>query len=130
MNYYSVLWLKNAVQPLIPSHIDLCDVTLTVFNSKYQETWGIADCQVSPDFVAELDHYYKNGTYKEHKAEFDLLVMSFCVLFKENGQLCKIDLVASVVVDIESAEDEVKKHICRQVDALCSSFTPKAVFMN
>lgn len=130
MNFYSVLWLKNAVQPLIPSSIDLCDVTLTAFNSKYQETWGIADCQVSPDFAAELEYYYKNGLYKEYKDEFDLLVMSFCILFRENEQICKIELIASVVVDSESTEDEVKKHICRQVDALCTSFAPKSALMN
>lgn len=108
MNYYSVLWLKNAVQPLIPSHIDLCDVTLAVFNSKYQETWGLDDHQICADLAADLAECYSIGIYKQHKNEFNLLVVSFGILIRENGSLCKNDLIVSVVVDDESTEDEVK----------------------
>lgn len=130
MKFYSVLWLKSIVQPLMILDLQLCDVTLTAFSSRFRDTWGIADCEVNPDFVVELDHHLNNGTYKEYAEDFDLLVISFCVLFKEDGRLCKIDLIASVVVDSTSTEQEVQNHICKQVDELCSTFKPKVSMLN
>lgn len=126
MQFYSVFWLKNAIKPIIPKNLELCDVTLSVFESKHYDTWAIADTDVDIDFIEELEQHVINGTYKEAQEVYDLLVASFCVMSVDSGIIKKIDLIVSVVVDETSTDDEVRNHLCRQVVTLCTNFESKS----
>lgn len=130
MNFYSVLWLKNTIKPIIHKDLELCDVTLSVFESKHYDTWAIADTDVDIDFIEELEQHVLNGTYKETSGVYDLLVASFCVMSVESSIIRKIDLIVSVVVDETSTDDEVRNHLCRQIATLCTNFESKSTVLS